>query len=190
MVACGYFDDSCRKLLSKINESVPIILHDGSAYFNFWVHGAHCVALRLKDFEQGSDESSRKDAVGWLKMELEQIKTARSHGYIFVEGNPKDIPEQWIAHMGKNHVLGVLGQCAKPEGGAPEDGVVFEDQFVVAEQKNKIDDDDISVGSSDSENSNAPPDEHVMNIVGRYDNGVRCISVHEEELEWDSELLL
>jgi len=190
VVACGYFDDSCRKLLSKINESVPIILHDGSAYFNFWVHGAHCVALRLKDFEQGSDESSRKDAVGWLKMELEQIKTARSHGYIFVEGNPKDIPEQWIAHMGKNHVLGVLGQCAKPEGGAQEDGVVFEDQFVVAEQKNKIDDDDISVGSSDSENSNAPPDEHVMNIVGRYDNGVRCITVHEEELEWDSELLL
>jgi len=193
VVACGYFDDSCRKLLSKINESVPIILHDGSAYFNFWVHGAHCVALRLKDFEQsddGSDESSRRDAIGWLKMELEQIKTARSHGYLFVDGNPRDIPEQWIAHMGKNHVLGVLGQCVKPENEAPMDGVVFDEQFVVAEQKNKIDDDDISVGSSDSENSNTPPDEHVMNIVGRYDNGVRCITVHEEELEWDSELLL
>ena len=191
VIACGYFDDSCRKLLSKINESVPIILHDGSAYFNFWVHGAHCVALRLKDFEQkfdsDSDEASRSDAIGWLKMELEQIKTARSHGYIFVDGNPRDIPEQWVAHMGKNHVLGVLGQCAKPEG---EDPVVFEEQFVVAEQKSKkLDDDDISVGSSDSENSNAPPDEHVMNIVGRYDNGVRCITVHEEELEWDSELL-
>ena len=61
---------------------------------------------------------------------------------------------------------------------------------MVAEQKSKIEDDDISVGSSDSENSNEPPDEHVMNIVGRYDNGVRCITVHEEELEWDSELLL
>lgn len=193
VVACGYFDDSCRKLLSKINESVPIILHDGSAYFNFWVHGAHCVALRLKDFEQSGDDSDvapRKDAIGWLKMELEQIKTARSHGYLFVDGNPQDIPKQWIAHMGKNHVLGVLGQCVKPETEASLDGVVFEEQFVVAEQKNRIDDADISVGSSDSENSNAPPDEHVMNIVGRYDNGVRCITVHEEELEWDSELLL
>ena len=67
--------------------------------------------------------------------------------------------------------------------------MVFEDQFVVAEQKSKIEDDDISVGSSDGENSNAPPDEeHVM--IGQYDNGVRCITVHEEELEWDSELLL
>ena len=193
VVACGYFDETCRKLLSKINESVPVILHDGSAYFNFWVHGAHCVAVRLKDFEHpdsGSDESSRKDAIAWLKMEIEQIKTARSHGYIFVDGNPRDIPEQWIAHMGKNHILGVLGQCAKPEGEVPKDGAVFEQQFVVAQQKNNIDDDDISTGSSDSDNSNAPPDEHVMNIVGRFDNGVRCITVHEEELGWDSELLL
>jgi serine/threonine protein kinase len=195
VVACGYFDESCRKLLSKINESVPVILHDGSAFFNFWVHGAHCVAVRLKDFEHpdndGSDESFRKDAVAWLKMELEQIKTARSHGYIFVDGNPRDIPQQWIAHMGKNHILGVLGQCAKPEGEAPNDVAVFEEQFVVAEDKNKIEDDDISVGSSDSDDdSKSPPDEHVMNIVGRFENGVRNITVHEEELEWESELLL
>ena len=193
VVACGYFDSSCRKLLSKINESVPVILHDGSAYFSFWVHGAHCVALRLKDFEHlesDEDESSRKKAVGWLKMELEQIKTARSHGYIFVDGNPQDIPEQWVAQMGKRHILGVLGQCSKPEVSSPEDGMVFEQQIVVAEQNNKIEDDDISVGSSDSEKSSDPPDEHVMNVVGRFENGVRCITVHEEELEWDSEVLL
>ncbi|KAL7450076.1 hypothetical protein ACHAWC_003456, partial [Mediolabrus comicus] len=114
VVACGYFDESCRKLLSKINEGVPVILHDGSAFFNFWVYGAHCLAVRLKDFakhtddngaDDGSTSSSRKDAMSWLKMELEQIKTARSHGYLFVDGSPHDIPEQWRAHMGKNHVL-------------------------------------------------------------------------------------
>jgi serine/threonine protein kinase len=196
VVACGYFDESCRKLLSKINEGVPVILHDGSAFFNFWVYGAHCLAVRLKDFAKHPDDnggaddrstsSSRKDAMSWLKMELEQIKTARSHGYLFVDGSPHDIPEQWRAHMGKNHVLGVLGQCSK----SSDDVAAFEEQFVVAEQRNKIDDDDISAASSNSDDSNAPPDEHVMNIVGRYDNGVRCITVHEEELEWDAELLL
>ena len=195
VVACGYYDQSCRKLLSKINEGVPVILHDGSAFFNFWVYGAHCLAVRLKDFvkhpddncaDDGSTSSSRKDAMSWLKMELEQIKTARSHGYLFVDGSPHDIPEQWRAHMGKNHVLGVLGQCSK----SSDDAAAFEEQFVVAEQRDKIDDDDISAASSNSDDSNAPPDEHVMNIVGRYDNGVRCITVHEEELEWDAELLL
>jgi hypothetical protein len=196
VVACGYFDESCRKLLSKINEGVPVILHDGSAFFNFWVYGAHCLAVRLNDFakhtddngaDDGSTSSSRKDAMSWLKTELEQIKTARSHGYLFVDGSPYDIPEQWRAHMGKNHVLGVLGQCSK----SSDDAAAFEEQFVVAEQRDKIDDDDdISAASSNSDDSNAPPDEHVMNIVGRYDNGVRCITVHEEELEWDAELLL
>jgi hypothetical protein len=29
-----------------------------------------------------------------------------------------------------------------------------------------------------------------MHIVGRLDNGVRCVTVQEEELVWDAELLL
>jgi len=191
VIACGYFDESCRKLLSKINEGVPVILHDGSAYFSFWVYGAHCVAVRMKDFQhRNSDEISRAEAIAWLRMELEQIKTARSHGFIFVDGNPRDIPEQWIAHMGKNHVLGVLGQCSKSEVETPHEITAFEDQFVVAEQINKTDDDEISAASTDSDNSNDPPDNHIMNIVGRFENGVRCIKVYEEELEWNSELLL
>ncbi len=45
VVACGYFDESCRKILSKVNETVPVVLHDGSSFFNFWGH-AHTVFAR------------------------------------------------------------------------------------------------------------------------------------------------
>ncbi len=202
VIACGYFDDSCRKIISKVNETVPVILHDGTSFFNFWVYGAHCLSVRMKDFLENLDgniESSKKcsilqkEAMAWLRMELEQIKTGRSHGYIFVDGDPRDIPEEWIAKMGKSHVLGVLGLC---NSGSSEE--IFEKKFSVAndiaveEDEQKCSkNDEISVSSSESDEcENSPKDEHVMYIVGRLENGVRCITVEEEELKWEDELLL
>lgn len=205
VVACGYFDDSCRKILSKVNETVPVVLHDGSSFFNFWVYGAHCVAMPVRYFQaEGSngDDASRNEALAWLRMELEQIKTARSHGYVFVDGDPRDIPSEWIAKMGKSHVLGLLGLCnVGKEGGGAENAAEgvnardtprFETQFSVAEQdpaEQNIDD-DMSASSSDSDVSQAPQDDHVMHIVGRIENGVCCITVQEEDLVWDTETLL
>ena len=51
-------------------------------------------------------------------------------------------------------------------------------------------DDDGSTSSSDSGKSDDPKDEHVMHIVGRLENGVRCITVREEDVVWDDEILL
>mmetsp|Transcript_7380 Transcript_7380/g.12915 ORF Transcript_7380/g.12915 Transcript_7380/m.12915 type:complete len:663 (-) Transcript_7380:106-2094(-) len=219
VIACGYFDDTCRKLLSKVNETVPVILHDGSSSFNFFVYGAHCVAMPLRYFQgegNEADDVSRNEALAWFRMELEQIKTARSHGYVFVDGDARDIPKTWIAKMGKSHLLGLLGLCNGPDfidgeegngvNNGAEDGdatqkVLFETQFSVA--KHEIDeevvdgketdecvDDDISTSSSDSDNSDDPPDEHMMHIVGRLENGVRSITCDGEDLIWDTELLL
>jgi len=112
VVACGYLDDTGRKILSKVSETVPVILHDGSSFFNFWVYGAHCVAMPLKFFKEASnavDEISRNEAMTWFRMELEQIKTARSHGYVFIDGDARDIPGAWTAKMGKSHVFGRIG---------------------------------------------------------------------------------
>lgn len=198
VIACGYFDDSCRKILSKVNETVPVVLHDGSAFLNFWVYGAHCVAMPLHYFQTDDkevDEVLRNEALEWLRMELEQIKTARSHGYVFVDGDPRGIPSEWIAKMGKSHVLGVLGLSNGSEydneGDKEDEGLRFELDFVVAEHCTKEEDDDMSASSSDSdEMSNAPDDEHVMHIVGRIDNGVRCITIQEEDVVWDTEILL
>mmetsp|Transcript_24210 Transcript_24210/g.50199 ORF Transcript_24210/g.50199 Transcript_24210/m.50199 type:complete len:967 (-) Transcript_24210:106-3006(-) len=202
VIACGYFDDSCRKIIAKVNETVPVILHDGESFFNFWVCGAHCLSVRMKDFLENTDgriessESSNiqhKEAMAWLRMELEQIKTGRSHGYIFVDGDPRDIPEEWIAKMGKSHILGVVGLCSSGSGEG-----IFEKKFSVANDISVEDDkqkssmnDEISVSSSESDESkNAPTDEHIMYIVGRFENGVRCIIVEEEELKWEAELFL
>lgn len=199
VVACGFFDEQCRKLLSKINETVPVILHDGSAYFNFWVYGAHCLAIRMSDFVDSgdADRRSQEKALAWLRMELEQIKTARSHGYAFVDGDPRDIPAEWIAKLGKNHVIGLLGLSNTTDTTNSAEPKLFEEKYVVADHQPPVNDketkeevaDDMSCSSSDSD-ANAPPDEHVMNIVGRFENGVRCITVQEEELVWDTELLL
>ena len=213
VIACGYFDDSCRKLLSKVNETVPVILHDGTSFFNFWVYGAHCVAVPLRYLRAKVDgdvevDRLRNEALAWFRMELEQIKMARSHGYVFVDGDPREIPNEWIAKMGKSHVLGLLGLCNDPndvtngEGGvvgeASEQSLRFETVYSIAncgtvDTANKDGreiEDDISTSSSDSDAGDAPEDAHAMHIVGRNENGVRCITVQEEELVWDVDVLL
>lgn len=209
VIASGYFDENCRKLLSKVNESVPVVLHDGTSFFNFWVYGAHCVAipmryLRVLDREE-TDKVSRNEALAWFRMELEQIKMARSHGYIFVDGDPREISREWTIKIGKSHVLGLLGLSNSPNlvnmdgevGGNSALSLSFETSFSVsncaAEEANineRGTEDDISTSSSDSDTEDAPEDDHVLHIVGRIENGVRCITVHDEDLLWDVHHLL
>jgi len=206
VVACGYFDETCRKLLAKINETVPVILHDGSAFFNFWVFGVHCLAVRISDFvsshnsdlEDLNRNASQEKALAWLKMELEQIKISRGHGYVFVEGDPREIPAEWVAKLGKSHILGLLGICDTCEVANPTELLSFEEKYSVADhhmsiskkQSEESEADEMSCSSSDSDDKGAPHDDHVMHIVGRLENGVRCITVQEEELVWDAEILL
>mmetsp|Transcript_5435 Transcript_5435/g.11803 ORF Transcript_5435/g.11803 Transcript_5435/m.11803 type:complete len:939 (+) Transcript_5435:101-2917(+) len=216
VIACGYFDNSCRKILSKVNETVPVILHDGTMLFNFWVYGAHCVAMPLRCFQgEGSEanDALQNEALAWFRMELEQIKTARSHGYVFVDGDARDIASAWITKMGKSHVLGLLGLCDGPEHIDGEEGSIvnkgdsrqnlrFELEFSFEDNENgkengngkKADecgDDYISTSSSDSDDGgDNPPDEHVMHIVGRTENGVRSIAIQDEDLVWDAKILL
>merc|ERR1712032_623937 len=139
------------------------------------------------------------EALAWFRMELEQIKTARSHGYVFIEGDARDIPSPWIAKMGKSHVLGLLGTCHGSGTIDEEDNTArnidtkkesfFESQYSVAKRGNdevnkdgketgECPDDDLSASSSDSDtcNTHAPADDHVMHVVGRTENGVRCIT--------------
>lgn len=206
VIACGYFDDSCRKLFSKVNETVPVILHNGTSFFNFWVFGAHCVAFPsgyLMERVDEVDDTFRNEALAWFRMELEQIKMARSHGYVFVDGDPREIPSEWIAKMGKSRVLGLVGLSAAQSFGGNGGGEVaneqsssprFEVTYSTVEHASmdggNAEAGNMSDSSSDSDTGDAPDDAHVMHIVGRSDNGVRCITVHDEELEWDDDLLL
>jgi serine/threonine protein kinase len=205
VVACGYFDDACRKLLSKISETIPVILHDGSSYFNFWIYGAHCLVIPVKYLQGTSSEeldvTRKREALAWFRMELEQVKTARSHGFVFLDGDARDISQEWMSYIGKRHVLGLIGTYKVPfvsgEVDASHD-LFFETQFSVAKLQIDVtagkvnmdgqeNEDDSSISSSDSGKSN---DEHVMHIVGRLENGVRCITIGEEDLVWNGEILL
>jgi hypothetical protein len=209
VVACGYFDDTCRKLLSKVNETVPVILHDGTSYFNFWIYGAHCIAMPLRYLHESVCESDEvQEALAWFRMELEQIKTSRSHGYVFVDGDPRDISHEWIGKMGRSHILCLLGLYngadlanSQVDGGNSQEQC-FESQFAVKnlprnndvgaieDEDEKETEDGASISSSDSGKSNDSKDDHLMHIVGRLMNGVRCITVREEDVVWDGEILL
>ena len=103
--------------------------------------------------------------------------------------------------------LGVLGLSNHEDfkvgvtgGEEDEENVRFKIDFSVENKSNgegagqvgkdECENDDISTSSSDSDGGEDPHDEHVMHIVGRIENGVRCITVIEEDLIWDMEVLL
>lgn len=46
VVASGFVDESCRKLLAGVSESIPVVVHDGSAFFTFWILGVQCNAIQ------------------------------------------------------------------------------------------------------------------------------------------------
>jgi hypothetical protein len=101
-----------------------------------------------------------------------------------------------MAKLGKHHIIGLLGLSNTTDNTILAQPNLFEEKYVVADHQlptedkvPKDDDDELSCSSSESD-KNTPPDDHVMHIVGRLDNGVRCVTVQEEELVWDAELLL
>ncbi len=130
-------DDPCRNLLAKINETIPLILCDGSHFLAAW-HSCNEVLilsserLILKDEQETSVEeavshrpseefsSSERNGkaarpdneqVVWLKQELEQIKIPRRKVIAFVENNPATIPRHMLKRLAKSGTVCILGCC-------------------------------------------------------------------------------
>merc|ERR1712154_196071 len=72
VVATGYLDDDCRKLLSKVNESIPVVLNDGKSFFSFWSCGGQGLVLSSHDFiGEGSSNARTCEQMNWLREQLE-----------------------------------------------------------------------------------------------------------------------
>ena len=136
------FDLACRKLLAKVNETIPVILCDGSEHFSFWCCGAQGIALRSADFvvapttipPNGGDEATTTagggatdddggvDQDSWLREELEQSRTAEHHLFVFADCDPRSLPSPFLRRLARGKALCLFGISSPPSSSRGGDG--------------------------------------------------------------------
>jgi Protein kinase domain len=170
VVVSGFIDDTCRKFLARVSESIPVVLIDGSTYFTFWQSGVQSLAIRSSDWMSTpvGEEPSQ-----WLREELEQCRLSKQHLFVFVDCDPRDLPDALTKRLARAGALSIMGPSEKDTF----DTNIFYDYR---------DDDNASVRSTDSEEDEQ--DNHTTRILGTPQNGLEWIIIEERE-EWKLEFM-
>lgn len=200
VVATGFINDKCRKLLAKISDSIPVVIHDGSEFSSFWLNGAQGVLLRSQDYfgkvggsEMDEDQiegigdlsarwnRSRSDMwqiidarqqTAWLGEQLEQSRMSKHHVFVFVDCDPRQLPGSLLKRLARGKALCILG-LALDKGFSMK---------VAYEADDGSDDDSVRSTDSDEDASYS----HTASVMGTHDNGLRWITFKEGEGEWQS----
>ena len=167
VVAAGYIDDKCRKLLTRVNDTIPFVVHDGSTFFTFWMMGVQCIALNHSNTERGSEQDQ------WLSEQFEQCRMTKHPLLAFVNGDPRDLPARVSKKVARGRTLLLSGVA----GGAPFEGSI---SYTANEV---IDDASIKSTSSDEDEK----DEATMEIRGAGLSGMQWIRVDEQPDTWKCE---
>ena len=112
VVASGHIDAAYRKLLSKVNESIPVAINDGSCFYSTWTCGAQGLFLRSSDFLDSEDNGSKSDQMLYLKEQLEQSRLAQHHVFVFLDCDPKLLPESLLQRLAQGKTLCIFGPTA------------------------------------------------------------------------------
>jgi len=171
VIACGYIDQRCRKLLAKISDTIPVVTVDGSHYFSFWHSGIQCLALQTSTLKEASQD-------GWLREELEQCRMARNLLFVFCDSDPRDFDEALLKYIVRGKAQMIIGVTEKDDEGSFEVVNFYSPNEMV---------DDISVKSTDSEEDDT--DRHMTRLVGSRENGLRVITMTERDT-WKDEFRL
>ena len=186
VVASGHLDSECRKLLGKVNESINVVLNDGSSFFSFWSCGGQGIILRGKDFLQDGNTSMREEQMKWLRQELEQSQMTRHHAFVFVDTDPRELPTYLLRILAKGRILCLFGVADGPlseseyeygdlkEGESGKSGI----KTRLTDKEMRFDDDNCSVSSDESEGG-MEEDRRIMKMLTRSESSLRCMDLKE-----------
>jgi serine/threonine protein kinase len=201
-------DESCRKVLARISDSIPIVYHDGSAFFTFWVSGVQGIAL-----QQPGSSSSRStlfggkesEQIAFLREQLEQVRLSKHPLFVFTNGDARELPLTVTKRLARGRALCLMGLSSKADRdsnstdvtleGIDDDQASFTDQVVYtanetvpregSDDDNGGNDDNVSIRSCDSEEEDT--DNFTMQVLGTRRNGLRWITVYPEPDKWKTE---
>mmetsp|Transcript_25812 Transcript_25812/g.29517 ORF Transcript_25812/g.29517 Transcript_25812/m.29517 type:complete len:822 (-) Transcript_25812:60-2525(-) len=162
VIVAGYISQQCRKLLARINDSIPVVMIDGSTFFSFWLSGTEFIALQSSELNEDGKQ------MHWIREELEQCRMGRYPIFVFVDSDPQCLPQRLMKYLARGKVEMVCGPVKNEKG--LETTVSYEANEIL---------DDISIKSTESDEDDA--DNHLMKVVGTKENGLRHITISDRE---------
>jgi serine/threonine protein kinase len=174
VVVCGHVDEKCRKLLARINESIPVVVHNGSVFFTFWMVGVQCIAVKSSELAEDSEQ------VVWLRSQMEQSRMTKHPLFCFADEDPRDLALPVLKRLARGRALGLYGP-SKDETFATK--VAYEANETIEVEGA---DDDLSIRSIDSE-EDPDKDSFTMKMEGTSENGLRWITIDEKPDVWEAE---
>jgi hypothetical protein len=191
--------NAVRKILSRISETIPVVVHDGSTYFTFWSSGVQCLAIQSSTLIEKQDDMATfpdddSEQIFWLREQLELVRISKHPCYVFVDCDPRTLPRRVLKRLARGRTLCLLGPlppnfCVpssndQPDSTGTTSSIPSSVELVLDYKANEIVD-DATIRSTDSEEDEK--DDFKMKIKASCENGLHWISVEEEPDVWDIE---
>ena len=179
VVVSGNISDKYRKFLSRVSDTIHVILNDGSAFYTFWYGGFQGMVLQSKTLLQCKNLKELKNCpqVLWIRELMEQCRMSKHQLFCFVDCDPRDLPPYVVKVLARGHVLLLVGLSNTDE--AFETTITYHPNEKLDDVKCEDgDDDDASIKSTDSEEDK--DDSFTMKVVGTKENAMRRIIVQEK----------
>jgi len=181
VVVAGRVEAAERKILARISETIPVVVHDGSTFFTFWMSGVQCIALQ----SPRTDNSNAQ--IDWLCEQLEQVRMSKHPLYVFVDADPRTLPQSVLKRLARGRTLclfGNLSSSMEDNSASWESKIAYKANELVKESDD--DDEEMSIRSADSEEDDEK-DSFTMKVCATSKNGLRWITVEEEPDMWSSD---
>ena len=101
VVVMGSVNESARRIICKISETIPTVVHDGTSFFTFWRMGVQSLALNASIMNDNSQ-------ISWLKQQLEQVRLAKYPLFVFISSNVCDISPFILKKLAQGRALCVF----------------------------------------------------------------------------------
>ena len=185
VVVSGNISDKYRKFLSRVSDTIHVVLNDGSAFYTFWFGGFQGMVLQSKSLLQCKSLKELKNSpqVLWIRELMEQCRMSKHQLFCFVDCDPRDLPPYVVKVLARGHVLLLVGLSNTDE--AFETTIAYHPNEKLDDAKCDDGDDDASIKSTDSEEDK--DDSFTMKVVGTKENAMRRIIVQEKG-DYETEL--
>mmetsp|Transcript_8292 Transcript_8292/g.16077 ORF Transcript_8292/g.16077 Transcript_8292/m.16077 type:complete len:925 (+) Transcript_8292:81-2855(+) len=159
------------KFLARIRDSIPVIWNDGSVHYSFWLNGFQGLILQSSELR---DETSSH--MLWLREQMEQARMSKQQLFCFCDCDPGDLSPMVQKRLARGRSLCLVGLS--------NTGNPIDCKIKYSANETLDDDDNTSVKSTESLEDE--DDRATMRVYGTTMNGLRWITVDEQE-EWYSE---
>mmetsp|Transcript_17573 Transcript_17573/g.41308 ORF Transcript_17573/g.41308 Transcript_17573/m.41308 type:complete len:1011 (-) Transcript_17573:279-3311(-) len=125
-------DAACRKLLARINESIPVVLHEAKAtddassapqkqeFFSFWLSGIQGVCLSYPlacvtdDNADEANKAKRDQQLAWVREQMELVRMSKHPFFCFVNGpiHSGDFPLYLLKRLARGRALAMFSPLA------------------------------------------------------------------------------